>query len=251
METHANHLHHAPGKNFWHYLNEFIMLFLAVFCGFLAENFREHKVDKEKGEQYILSFYADLKEDTIKLSSIISFDDQKVKDLNNMFNCYDTILNNWKSTSCLWSLIKRSSTNRPFLETDRTLKQLANAGGFRLLEREDADSIARYESDYKAIQNFQSTLFQEAQNNVRNTLNTLVDFKPYSQQRGTLSGADSVGVDTTIPLLLSPDKALLNKYFNELLIYMRVTNGHKIQLERFMKKANRLIAFYKNKHNFE
>ena len=33
MEIHADHLHHAPGKKAWHYLFEFIMLFLAVFAG--------------------------------------------------------------------------------------------------------------------------------------------------------------------------------------------------------------------------
>jgi hypothetical protein len=38
METHAHHLHHAPGKKFWHYMYEILMLFLAVFCGFLAES---------------------------------------------------------------------------------------------------------------------------------------------------------------------------------------------------------------------
>ena len=41
METHAEHLHHAPGKKIRHYFFEFLMLFLAVFCGFIAENWRE------------------------------------------------------------------------------------------------------------------------------------------------------------------------------------------------------------------
>jgi hypothetical protein len=51
METHAHHLHHAPGKKIWHYFYEFLMLFLAVFCGFLAENFREHHLEKERAER--------------------------------------------------------------------------------------------------------------------------------------------------------------------------------------------------------
>ena len=34
METHAHHLHHAPGKNAWYYFYEFLMLFLAVSCGY-------------------------------------------------------------------------------------------------------------------------------------------------------------------------------------------------------------------------
>jgi hypothetical protein len=33
---------HAQGSKWTHYFWEFLMLFLAVFCGFLAENIREH-----------------------------------------------------------------------------------------------------------------------------------------------------------------------------------------------------------------
>ena len=46
METHAHHLHKSPGHGWKHYLFEFLMLFLAVFAGFLAENKREHIVEK-------------------------------------------------------------------------------------------------------------------------------------------------------------------------------------------------------------
>src|SRR2546428_4445780 len=63
METHAHHLHKAPGKKWSHYLFEFLMLFLAVFCGFLAENFREHEVEHQREKQYIKSLIADLKSD--------------------------------------------------------------------------------------------------------------------------------------------------------------------------------------------
>ena len=37
METHAHDLHKVPGHGWKHYFWEFLMLFLAVFCGFLAE----------------------------------------------------------------------------------------------------------------------------------------------------------------------------------------------------------------------
>ena len=54
METHAEELHKAPGHGIKHYLFEFLMLFLAVFCGFLAENYRETLVNKEKEHHYLL-----------------------------------------------------------------------------------------------------------------------------------------------------------------------------------------------------
>ena len=48
MEVHAYDLHKAPGHGWKHYIFEFIRLFLAVFCGFLAENFRETEVEHKK-----------------------------------------------------------------------------------------------------------------------------------------------------------------------------------------------------------
>lgn len=48
METHGQHLHKAPSQGWKHYVFEFFMLFLAVFAGFLAENQREHFVEKKR-----------------------------------------------------------------------------------------------------------------------------------------------------------------------------------------------------------
>jgi hypothetical protein len=65
MEVHA-HTHttdpdsHRGRKKWSHYFREFLMLFLAVFSGFLAEYQLEHKIEKERGKEYILSFYYDL-----------------------------------------------------------------------------------------------------------------------------------------------------------------------------------------------
>ena len=46
MEVHAHS--HTAGKKWTHYFWDFLMLFLAVFCGFLAENIREHSVEKHR-----------------------------------------------------------------------------------------------------------------------------------------------------------------------------------------------------------
>ena len=54
MEVHAHT--HTARKKWTHYLWEFLMLFLAVFCGFLAENIREHAVERHREKQFIESF---------------------------------------------------------------------------------------------------------------------------------------------------------------------------------------------------
>lgn len=47
-----------------HYFFEFFMLFLAVFCGFMAENFREYLGEKERASELAKSFYQELKNDS-------------------------------------------------------------------------------------------------------------------------------------------------------------------------------------------
>ena len=44
------------------------MLFLAVFCGFLAEYQLESKIEKDREKQFIRSMLEDLKRDTFQLS---------------------------------------------------------------------------------------------------------------------------------------------------------------------------------------
>src|SRR5215831_17502525 len=61
MEVH--HHTHTERKKFTHYIWEFLMLFLAVFCGFLAENLREGLINKEKAHHYMENMVADLKAD--------------------------------------------------------------------------------------------------------------------------------------------------------------------------------------------
>lgn len=84
METHAHHLHKAPGKNFWHYFFEFLMLFLAVFCGFLAENYREHVVERDKEKQFIETFIDDLKTDTFTIRKSLEYRKTKMIQMDSL-----------------------------------------------------------------------------------------------------------------------------------------------------------------------
>ena len=62
MEVHQHT--HTPRKKWTHYFWEFLMLFLAVFCGFLAENQREHIVEHRRANEYAKGLLNDLREDT-------------------------------------------------------------------------------------------------------------------------------------------------------------------------------------------
>ena len=251
MEVH--HHPHVEKKGFKEYFLEFIMIFLAVTLGFFAESLREHINDNEKREQYVQSLVEDLESDTARMDDIIQFDEAKITGLNSMYQCYDTVTNNLKATSCMGELIKFSKVNRPFLSNDRTVTQLANADGFRLLAKEDADSILAYERLYKEVHDFEATIYQEAQDNVRNTLNELANFKVVSplENVSSLNGTDIGSSTLNGPLLFTNDRVLLNKWFNELQLYLRVTKAQSSLLNRLRQMAINLINFYKSKHHLK
>ena len=76
---------HRGRKKWTHYFWEFIMLFLAVFCGFLAEYQLEHKIEKDREKQYIKSFAEDL---TFDISDLV----RQIDVCNANVNAADSLL---------------------------------------------------------------------------------------------------------------------------------------------------------------
>jgi hypothetical protein len=68
MEVH-HHGHHP--KKLKEYLTEFLMLFLAVSMGFIAENIREKYTENERSDELMKSFISDVRENQKQLDSII------------------------------------------------------------------------------------------------------------------------------------------------------------------------------------
>ena len=69
MEVHTHT--HTARKKWTHYLWEFLMLFLAVFAGFLAENQREHYVEDQRAQALAKILYKELYTDSITVQQCI------------------------------------------------------------------------------------------------------------------------------------------------------------------------------------
>ncbi len=67
MEVH-HHGHVHERKKWLEYLFQFLMLFLAVFCGFLAENQREHYIENHRAKEFAKSLVQDLQNDTAAIN---------------------------------------------------------------------------------------------------------------------------------------------------------------------------------------
>ena len=244
-------VHHHPEvekKGFKEYILEGLMIFLAVTMGFFAETIREGISDRSKGREYIHSFVQDLKSDTTSFSYLVHFDEKKVAVLNNMSPCFDTIEMDHGSLGCLVPLVKISSFNHNLSFTDGTMQQLKNAGGFRLLNNADKDSIVAYDHAARTYLNFEATIFQQRQDIMRDIDVKLLNFKANVLLS---SGFDSVKSSKEVPLLFSNDKALLNEFFNDLVLYRRVNTSQTRILGNLKKRATRLIKYFEEKYDLE
>ncbi len=148
MEVHAHT--HTARKKWTHYFWEFLMLFLAVFCGFLAEYKLEHVIEHQKEKEYIVSMIDDLKKDTSNFNLVISDFMTQQQRLNNLLVDFDS---NRFHHSVHWEtgfVASVKSGYRDFYYTDRTLQQLKNAGGLRLIRSKAAAAgIVDYDAAIK------------------------------------------------------------------------------------------------------
>ena len=147
MEVHHHpEVHHF--KKWKNYLYEFLMLFLAVSAGFFMENIREHKVEREREEQYMKSLLSDLSTDIFNIDSIITRNLWWKRQADSLYILL-TLPDYSDKTSLIYYYGRRVSLRDFFYITEGTIKQLNNAGGLRLISNQDiVDSISRYENKY-------------------------------------------------------------------------------------------------------
>ena len=149
MEVHTHT--HTERKKFTHYLWEFIMLFLAVFCGFLAENIREKSVERHREKQFIQSFIEDLKTDTAAIRFIMTFREQKMERMDSLMLLLSSQQIKGHEND-LYFFGRTLIRTLWFRSNDRTITQLKNSGALRLIRNEQAaDSMILYQQLVETI----------------------------------------------------------------------------------------------------
>ncbi len=151
VHYHPEEHHKNNGKKISEYLKEGLMIFLAVFLGFIAENIREHISDSKKEEEYAISMLRDLRQDSLKLNDIMQAHKMLAKGRDSLINLLSDSTGTPGFGDRAYSLFFKYGTSQPiFNATDRTITQLTSSGNFRLIEnRAVADSIAGYYDNIK------------------------------------------------------------------------------------------------------
>jgi hypothetical protein len=242
MEVH--HHPHTSRKKWAHYFWEFLMLFLAVFCGFLAEYQLEHKIEKDREKQFITSLIEDLEVDTSNLRiSIESFTVQD-KYFDTVFNLFPQLAKGYNHS------LRASMFNimgwKNFIATDKTMQQLKYSGGMRLIrKRKIADAIAAYDALLRVLDLDMKELDQ-AHIGVGDKFAEMIDMQSLqiAQQSKSIAELENGSED----YLLKSDAANLGEYYNRLIVY-RLLRGYAIDRMKIIKvKASDLISVLKKEY---
>ena len=237
METHSYHLHSAPGKKIWHYFFEFLMLFLAVFCGFIAENWREQLREHQREKEFIHSIVEDIKSDTLQSNKILIQLRRISSGIDSVLVALSSpeIIDNSNDAYRLWT---KNLGLEVFVSNDRTIQQLKNSGELRLIRNKVvSDRIMNYDQTLKKYY-VQSNLMYSA----------LRDLTNYSQ----LFDFISLNKNKNIPVPLTEQgRKLLNQAYANLQLWNRGLIGLISWLEEVHEEGARLVTFIQKEYHLK
>ena len=247
MEVH--HHSHTAGKKWTHYLWEFLMLFLAVTLGFFVENQREHYIENKRERQYIKSFYEDLTADERDLQLNIDFLRAQAKQADSLHSLMKNITPKQPANLVYMYLRKITRGTAGLLyPNDKTIVQLRNAGGMRLIKNKSvSDSMALCYREIEIIR----VLGQEGQvskANLRERSIPLMDADDYAK----IVDSNSAIVNPTEAIYLrQADPEVLNSCRLEVNMIKTLNRGLAIRIQRLKERAGRIKDFIKREYHLK
>lgn len=227
----AHHPHHATHKKKWNeHLLEFFMLFLAVFLGFVAENIREHLVEKNREEEYIQSMVVDMKTDIKQLDSLNASRLVKQQMIDSVLWILDSPDPNLFGNQ-LYYYARWMPRPLRIISADGTMQQL-KSGNLRLIRsRKAVDAITEYDQLVRfetiAVEEREESLIQQFYPSLKRVFDPRVFEKMVSGMR--------IDWPEGNPKLLHADKESLDELYSHIHF---LKNVNSYSMEFAVKRRN-------------
>lgn len=248
MEVH--HHSHTPRKKWSHFFWEFFMLFMAVFCGFLAENLREHIIENKREIKYIRSIVKDLATDTAWMNSYQQDQKASVHALDSVMNLLRSGKTDSFSRKRVYYLarmaMKMSSPNKI---NYNAYDQMRNSGNLRLLKKQSTvDSISLYYFNARDIEQLNETILQRQA--------SLVEFEGkifdgiVFQKMADLDNFEFHEPKGS-PAIITNDKSIINDFIVRAHYLAAANSFSQIYAQRQKKAAIGLINYLKKEYHIK
>ena len=227
------------------------MIFLAVTIGFFAESLREHLSDKRIEREYIVSFVEDLKQDTASFNRVIPLAERNLKGVDSLLNSLLDIPYTDSSIRLIYCLKERYADSIYGMSyTTRTITQLKNAGGLRLItDKRSSDSINIYNlalDNVMWVFNVLQRDFTIPTIRLSNKIYTPKFLIPYER------APDSIILHSQQKMeLLTKDQSLISEYINSLAWDRKIKQLSLNYMLAHQQLALRLITFFSKVYNLK
>ena len=243
MEVHAHS--HTARKKWTHYFWEFLMLFLAVFCGFLAEYQLEHVIENQREQKYVESLIQDLKTDTAHLETYINLRKEK----RSMMDSLVLLLSSNKHKQFgneAYFFARHVFSGPPFISTDGTIQQLKNAGNLRLIKNENIiNNILAYDASVKELKEW-----DESDTRIRTTFREIGGSVFNAEQLYKAMDSNFKFVrPTTNPQLITEDLITINNVAFQIQYISLSSLGNTQRGKALKVKAEKLIELLKHQYH--
>jgi hypothetical protein len=255
------HPHHVAHKKKWHeYILEFAMLFLAVFLGFLAENMREKQVEHEREREYMVTMVEDLQSDIPIIDSTMREWEWVNRSVDSVVDAIGPTMGTTDLTK-VYRHINEALNPWSFKYNDRTITQLKNAGGFRLLRNDTVShAIISYDQfNNDALLNIASEhllLYNSAMALKNKALIQAVIYNIYTKFQYNMVPAskyhwiDSLIVANKVPLKEDVQNVALFEFKNALLAYRLDFTASVLWGYRMLRERNlQLMALIRKEYD--
>jgi hypothetical protein len=228
---------HAFVKKVVDHFFDFILLFLAVFCGFMADNWRESMSEHQREKIFIHSLVEDVISDTLESNRTLN----RLKMMNSGIDSVLVALLNPETIENSNNVFKLWTKNlglEVFVSNDRTIQQLKSSGELRLIRnKEVSDRIMRYDQTLKRYYT-QSDLMYNALTNLT-YYSQLFDFINLSKNE-----------NDPIPLT-EQGKNSLNQAYSHLFLWNRGLTGLISYLEVVNMEGKELVTFIQDQYKLK
>ena len=143
-------VHHHPDvekKGFKEYFLEFLMIFLAVTMGFIAENIREYFGEKQHAKVFAGNLYNELKNDTSSLNWLIAENKLTAEKLDTF--CFLVKEKNKLliTSGMLYYYGAAATTAVYFSPHNATYEEMKSSGNLRIMGNDIANKLSEYDND--------------------------------------------------------------------------------------------------------
>lgn len=252
MEVH-HHAHHGGKKNWKSYFWEFLMLFLAVFCGFLAEWELEHIIERNREKEFMESMVIDIKTDSSNLADMKSaFGDITIQ-IDSLLPLLKDNEHLDKNATEVYQHQILLNSYRKWTYSDRTIDQLKNSGNFRLIRNKAvSDGISKYDGFIRNyINDMQNSLILKLWQGVNDSGNDIFKSSVFREyfKNGNFTIHPVVLPNT--PYFLTTDKIVLEKFINKLDQYAASLDWFRMNIDRALHQNKELDSLIRKEYHLE